>query len=110
MKLIAHANEEQVTITPDGAKRRLLSYGETIMLVQFDFEAGVKSWEHSHPHEQIGYVVSGEIDFYMEGSKPVRLQAGGSYYVPSNVKHFIKTLVPTTLVDCFTPIREDFLA
>ncbi len=73
MKMIAHASQEAVTITPDGARRRILSYGGKIMLVQFEFEAGVQSWEHSHPHEQIGYVVSGEIDFYMEGKKPVRL-------------------------------------
>lgn len=110
MKMIAHASEETVTVTPDGAKRRILSYGGKTMLVQFEFEAGVKSWEHSHPHEQIGYVVSGEIDFYMEGSKPVSLQAGGSYYVPPDVKHYIKTKVPTILVDFFTPIREDFLS
>ncbi len=110
MKMIAHASEETATITPDGAKRRILSYGGKIMLVQFEFEAGVQSWEHSHPHEQVGYVVSGEIDFYMEGKKPVRLTAGGSYFVPSDIKHYIKTMVPTILVDCFTPIREDFLA
>ena len=102
MKLIAHASEETATITPDGARRRILSYGGKIMLVQFEFEAGVKSWEHSHPHEQIGYVVSGEIDFFMEGSKPVRLQAGGSYYVPPDVKHYIKTTVPSILVSWST--------
>lgn len=109
MKMIAHASEEIAITTPDGAKRRVLSYGGKIMLVQFEFEAGVSSWEHSHPHEQVGYVISGEIDFYMEGSKPVRLQAGGSYYVPPNVKHYIKTHAPTILLDCFTPLREDFL-
>lgn len=109
MKLIVHANEETPVRTPDGADRRVLSYGENIMLVQFNFDAGIESWEHSHVHEQIGYVVSGEIEFYMEGNKPVHLEPGGSYYVPSNVRHNIKTLAPTVLVDCFTPIREDFL-
>jgi quercetin dioxygenase-like cupin family protein len=109
MKLIVHASEETPVKTPDGADRRVLSYGENVMLVQFNFDAGIKSWEHCHPHEQIGYVVSGEIEFYLEGNKPVHLKPGGSYYVPSDVKHYIKTLAPTVLVDCFTPIREDFL-
>jgi quercetin dioxygenase-like cupin family protein len=79
MKLIAHASTEAPTLTPDGAERRILSYSDNLMLVQFNFGADVKSWEHSHPHEQVGYVVSGEIDVFMEGAKPVRLQPGGSY-------------------------------
>jgi len=80
------------------------------MLVQFSFPAGVTSARHSHPHEQIGYVVSGEIDVFMEGTEARRLTPGGSYYVPSGVKHYIKTLTPTVLIDAFTPLREDFLS
>jgi len=110
MKLIAHANAETPVITPDGAQRRVLCYSDNLMLVQFSFAANAKSWEHSHPHEQIGYVVSGEIDFYMEGHAPVRLQAGGSYYVAGDVRHYIATYAETVLVDCFTPQRADFLA
>jgi quercetin dioxygenase-like cupin family protein len=109
MKLISHIQAETPVITPDGAERRIHSYGGNIMLVQFTFTAGTKSWEHSHPHEQVGYVQSGEIDFFMEGNKPVRLLPGDSYFVPSNLKHYIKAITPTVLVDCFTPIREDFL-
>ncbi len=96
-------------MTPDGAERRVLSYGGNLMLVEFKFGQGVSSWEHSHPHEQVGYVASGEIDFMMEGQSPVRLAAGGSYYVPPNVKHYIKTYAPTVLIDGFTPLRDDFL-
>ena len=109
MKLIADAQQELVVTTPDGAQRRVLSYGDGLMLVQFEFGAGASSWLHSHPHEQVGYVVSGEIDFNMEGHETVRLKAGGSYYVPPNVKHNIVTYAPTVLLDCFAPIREDFL-
>jgi quercetin dioxygenase-like cupin family protein len=65
---------------------------------------------HTHPHEQIGYVVSGAIDLLMDGYAPTRLTAGASYYVAPNVRHGIVTHAPTILLDCFTPIREDFLA
>jgi len=109
VKLIAQAQQEPAVTTPDGAQRRVLSYGGNLMLVQFTFDAGVSSWLHSHPHEQVGYVVAGEIDFVMEGQSPVRLTAGGSYYVPPNVKHHIVTYAPTVLVDVFAPLREDFL-
>jgi quercetin dioxygenase-like cupin family protein len=39
-----------------------------------------------------------------------RLTSGCTYYVPPNVRHGIVTFAPTVLLDCFTPIREDFLA
>ena len=109
MKILAHALQEPFVTTPEGAQRRILSYGGGMMLVQFTFEAGVSAPIHSHPHEQVGYVVSGEIDLIMDGSARTRLTAGGSYYVAPNVKHGIITHAPTVLIDCFTPIREDFL-
>jgi quercetin dioxygenase-like cupin family protein len=109
MKLIAHASQEPAVATPDGAERRVLSYGDNIMLVQVSFPAGVASWDHSHPHAQVSYVVSGEIDFVREGFPPVRLVAGGSCYVPPDVRHHIETHAPSVLLDCFSPMRQDFV-
>jgi quercetin dioxygenase-like cupin family protein len=109
MKIIADATKEPAVATPDGAERRILSYSNNLMMVQFTFPSGAVSAWHSHPHEQVGYVVSGEIDLMMDGHAPARLAAGGSYYVPPNLKHNIKTYAPSVLLDCFTPAREDFL-
>jgi quercetin dioxygenase-like cupin family protein len=109
MKLLADATHEPPFMTPEGAERRILSYGGEMMLVQFTFDAGLTAPIHSHPHEQIGYVVSGELDLIMEGVETTRLTAGCSYYVAPNVRHSIITRMPTVLIDCFTPIREDLL-
>ncbi len=75
MKVIARSAQEPAVVTPDGAERRVLSYGGTLMLVQFTFAAGVTSWLHSHPQEQVGYVVSGEIDYLalIRAETPARL-------------------------------------
>lgn len=108
-KLIADAHSADAVTTPEGATRKLLSHGGGMMAVQFEFPAGVVAPMHQHPHEQIGYVVSGELDFHMEGKDDVRLAAGASYYVPSNVMHGVTIHEPTVLLDVFTPIREDFL-
>jgi len=40
-------------------------------------EAGVSAPIHSHAHERIGYVVSGEIDLIMDGFECTSLTAGG---------------------------------
>jgi quercetin dioxygenase-like cupin family protein len=109
MKIIAHASQEAFVTTPEGGERRILSYGGGMMLAQFTFAAGVSAAMHSHPHEQIGYVVSGAIDLIMDGHAPVYLTAGSSYYVAPNVRHGVVTHAPTVLLDCFAPIREDFL-
>ncbi len=110
MKTFAAASQEEPFVMPDGTERRVLSYGGALMLVEFRFAANVASAVHSHPHEQVSYVVSGEIDFIEEGKPAKRLGAGGSYYVSPNVRHNIVTYAPSVLVDCFTPLREDFLS
>lgn len=79
------------------------------MAVQFNFEAGAMAPMHSHLHEQIGYVVSGEIELFMEGRAAERLSADCSYYVPPNVPHGVKVLEPTVLLNCFTPVRDDLI-
>lgn len=109
MSAIVQLHDAPVATTPEGAERRVLAHGGALMLVQFSFAAGVTANLHHHPHEQVGYVVSGEIDVFMEGQEPVRLTAGGSYYVAPNLPHYVVTHAPTVLVDCFTPQRDDFL-
>lgn len=109
MQLIASSQSTEPVTTPEGAERRVLSHGGGMMVVEFRFDAGTVAPVHSHPHEQVGYVVSGELDLLMEGHDDVRLGAGASYYVPPNVRHGVVVHAPTILVDVFTPIREDFL-
>jgi quercetin dioxygenase-like cupin family protein len=109
MQILADAATTPPIITPEGAERRVLSYGGSLMLVQFTFGPGVVAPIHSHPHEQVGYVVSGEIDLLMEGQPTMRLGAGCSYYVPPNLRHGVVTYAPTVLLDAFTPLREDFM-
>ena len=60
-------------------------------------------------HEQIGYVLAAGFNLIMEPMETVRLGAGSSYSVALNVKHSIGTHAPTILLDCLSPVREDFL-
>jgi len=109
MKLIADASQEAPAQMAEGVQRRLLTYGGSLMIGQFTFEAGATAAWHNHPAEQISYIVSGEIDFYIEGSEPRRLKAGCSFYIPFNVKHQVVAIQPTVIVDTFTPQRPEFL-
>ena len=93
-------------------RTRYLANTDSLMLAVIDFNDGPTAEPdppHSHPHEQVSYVVSGEIIFFLDG-KSTRLGPGDMFMVPSNVPHSVQLLTEhVRLVDAFTPIREDFL-
>lgn len=95
--------------TADGVKRQILAVGTDLMLVRVDFDAGAVGALHHHPHRQATYVAAGTFDVSI-GNESHRVTAGDSFVPPANVPHSVKALEAGTLVDCFTPIREDFLA
>jgi quercetin dioxygenase-like cupin family protein len=89
--------------------RKILSHSEKLMLVELNMKDGAQGSRHSHPHEQITYVVSGKISFYEEGKPDSILIAGDSYYFKPNAVHGLIALEDSVIVDIFTPAREDFL-
>ena len=94
----------------EGVERRL-GHTEKLMIVVIDFGDGPKEEPdppHAHPHEQVSYVAEGEILFLLDG-RAERLGPGDVFLVPSGKPHSIQQLTEhVRLVDCFTPIREDF--
>ncbi len=79
------------------------------MLAEVYFEKGAIGPNHSHPQEQITYILSGKIKYHEKGLEDKILNVGDSYYVASNVEHGIEVLEDTVIVDVFTPQRDDFL-
>ncbi|MEA3460095.1 MAG: cupin domain-containing protein [Chloroflexota bacterium] len=100
------AEVESVEMLP-GVKRRTLSCGERVMLVQFTFDEGAVVPLHQHPQEQTGYVVKGELEMKI-GSETYRLKAGDSYLAPANVEHGAKVVKEAVVVDAFSPPQEDY--
>ncbi len=92
-----------------GVTRRVLSYNESLMSVEVGFETGAVGSEHTHPHTQCSYVLSGRFEYTVEG-EPVILEPGDSIVVPSGLKHGTLCLEKGVLLDIFTPMREDFLS
>jgi quercetin dioxygenase-like cupin family protein len=62
---------------------------------------------HSHPHEQVGSIISGLIEVTAGSEKKV-LGPGEVVAIPSNVEHSVITLEPAYVIDVFYPIREDY--
>ncbi len=98
-----------VTDLGGGVTRKILSYSEKLMTVELHFEPGSVGAPHRHPHEQIGYIVSGKLIYREEGEEDRLLRTGDTYYVKPNAVHGIEVIEETKLLDIFTPMREDFV-
>lgn len=90
-----------------GVTRRLVSAGERMMAVRFDLFQGSDLPSHSHPHEQIGFVVSGSLRLTV-GDETRLLKEGDGYSIPSGVVHSAQAVEDTVAIDVFSPPREDY--
>ena len=71
-------------------------------------EEGAEAPNHSHPHEQIGIVISGQIQFNTAGEIKT-LNPGDVYVIPGGVEHGAKTFDdPVQVMDVFNPVREEY--
>ncbi|MEE9202366.1 MAG: cupin domain-containing protein [Dehalococcoidia bacterium] len=90
-----------------GVKTRL-AFGEKLNISVVELEPHSVVPRHHHPHEQMGFVASGEVEMGIGGEARV-LRKGDAYLVPSDVEHSARTFAATAVVvDIFSPPREDY--
>jgi quercetin dioxygenase-like cupin family protein len=95
--------------TAPGVRRRTIAVGEKLFQMFVEFQAGASTPPHSHPHEQVIHVIRGELHLTVAGEN-VRLSAGESFVLRSNVSHGAMAPIDTLLLDSFSPPREDLIA
>lgn len=61
--------------------------------------------EHSHPQEQFGYVVQGDLELNING-QTLTVTKGNSYVIPSGEVHSFKAIGLTEVIDIFSPPRD----
>jgi quercetin dioxygenase-like cupin family protein len=83
--------------------------GRAMMLSVVTLEPGSVVTEHAHPHEQMGYLISGKLEFTVGGLTRL-LGPGDAWKIPGGVLHSVRALNgPALALDVFDPIREDYL-
>lgn len=102
-------NEIEVEDVMPKVTRKII-YGERIMLVYYELEPGTEFPSHKHPHEQIGNVIQGQMEFTLGDEKRI-VGPGDVFVIPSDVEHGAKVIgdKKALVIDTFSPIREDFL-
>lgn len=104
--LVANGEATPVEMLP-GIVRRTLNEGQHTMLCELRMAKGAVVPAHTHPHEQIGYLASGRLQFRI-GEHWRELGPGDSWCVPSGVEHEVHVLEDTVCIDVFSPPREEY--
>ena len=95
--------------TGEGVTRQVLADHPDLMVVAFRFDRmGAEGTLHNHPHVQSTFVESGRFRFFL-GEEEREVGPGDSFVIESGMTHGCVCIEPGTLVDCFTPRRDDFL-
>lgn len=91
-----------------GVQRRVLAHTKDVMAVEVRFAEGGVGAPHSHPHAQSTYVLSGRFVF-TAGGVETEVAAGDTLAFEANETHGCVCKAAGTLIDTFSPMREDFL-
>ena len=83
-------------------------HGERMTLSVVELEPGAVVAEHSHENEQLGIVLTGEMNFRV-GDERRTLGRGETWCIPSGIPHEA-TAGPdgAVVIDVFAPVRADF--
>jgi len=88
--------------------QRQFVVGQNIMLARVLLKKGCIVPEHSHPNEQLTYIVEGALKFWIDG-KQITVRAGEVLCIPSNMPHKAEALEDTVDLDIFDPPRADWI-
>lgn len=97
------------TVSPEpGLTRYVGVYNDKLFLAEHRMEKGWVGARHSHPHEQVAYVVSGHLRVVC-GDQEFEVKSGESFIVRGGIEHQASALEPSVVIDVFTPCRLDYL-
>ena len=100
------------TIAPthpeNGLTRFVGAHNDKLFLAEHRMDAGWVGAAHSHPHEQMAYVVSGHLRV-RAGEEMFEVRAGDSFVIRGGVEHQASAIEASIVIDVFTPCREDYL-
>lgn len=83
------------------------AHGEKMTFGLVEIKAGAVLPQHQHVHEQITYIIEGQLDMEI-GGVPYSLTAGSYHVIPSNVWHGATAVTDCKLIDAFGPVREEY--
>jgi quercetin dioxygenase-like cupin family protein len=102
---VAQAQQPGVTRT-DLLRHDLGVSGREVVQVRVELAPGVAFPPHSHPGEEIAYVLEGELEYRLEGEPPVTLGAGEVLFIPAGTVHAARNVGSGNAAELATYIVE----
>ncbi len=92
-----------------GVRRKGFRSANALMVLN-ELQPGMETRPHSHPFEQLAYILKGRVRFTV-GDEVHEMGPGGLCVIPPDVTHFADILgdEPALNLDIFGPVREDYL-
>jgi quercetin dioxygenase-like cupin family protein len=101
------ARAQQAGIKRTDLQRHDLSApGFEAVQVRVDFEPGAAFGRHTHPGEEIIYVLEGALEYQVEGKPPMTLKAGDVLFIPAGAIHAAKNVGSVTASELATYVVE----
>jgi unsaturated pyranuronate lyase len=91
-----------------GLQLKTIVHGKQTLMTEIRMEKGTIIPPHKHPHEQTGYLVSGHMDFLVDGLHYIA-NPGDSWNISGDVEHGATAIEASLVVEVFSPVREDYL-
>ena len=80
--------------------------GREVSQVLVEFGSGTVAARHSHPGEELVYIVAGVLEYALDGKAPVTLKAGDTLFIPYGTIHSVKNVGPGNAAELATYIVE----
>jgi quercetin dioxygenase-like cupin family protein len=112
MLINAGALPPRAAIAQTGIKRTDLqrhdlgTTGREAIHVRVDFGPGAAFGKHTHPGEEIIYVLEGSLEYEIEGKPPVTLKAGDVFFVPAGTIHAARNVGTRNAAELATYVVE----
>ena len=106
--MLVNYKSAKTTIPFTGIARRILANSSEVMLTEHELDEGAILPEHKHPHQQVVYLLSGELLLEIDGKQFLMLE-GDSIVIQSDAPHKATANQKCRVLDIFVPAREDYL-
>ena len=80
--------------------------GREVLQVRVDFAPGAVFGMHTHPGEEVAYVLDGSLEYQFEGKLPITLRAGDSLFIPAGTPHAARNVGNVNAAELATYLVE----
>jgi quercetin dioxygenase-like cupin family protein len=106
--VLVRPNEMPESKPEPGLTRLVGAYNDKLFLAEHRMDQGWVGAAHSHPHDQMAYVISGRLKV-RAGSESFEAGPGDTFVVRGGVVHQASAIEPSVVIDIFTPLRKDYV-